>query len=356
MMAAGATGRQRVLEIIFAVLAMMFIPGALIEHWFSTHAPKPQPPPAMVNYQGAFNAGLQLERDKQCEPAISEFREAQMYASKLNSEKYALIRDALDHVATCGSELGRDADVQGAYNQIIGSLIDEGNQLKRNGQLPDALAKFQEAERRLPQLTEPNDNFLKTIREELAEVYFKLKRYPEEEQVLTAMVESVRQPVNDYRSVLGERYMEIAYLRSHYDDWAGAEKSNLRAIEEFDNTIATYPGTDASGLALTSGAQFSKGMAMYWLEIAYARESKFDSGLTAAEDAFQYNQKLQHGSPEVAKQIAELAVDIARHAHREDLVDLWQQRLKKVPAGPCPVPNINNPACVTPASPAPRSN
>ena len=78
-------------------------------------------------------------------------------------------------------------------------------------------------------------------RQRLAEVFWKLKRYSGTDAVFDRMIASVRQPLNDYDSALGQGYSNIAFVRSQLPDWESTEKACIRAIEEYDKTIATYP-------------------------------------------------------------------------------------------------------------------
>jgi tetratricopeptide (TPR) repeat protein len=160
------------------------------------------------------------------------------------------------------------------------------------------------------------------------------------------MIASVRQPLNDYDSALGQGYSNIAFMRSKLPDWEGTEKACARAMEEYDKTIATYR---ASG---SSDVRFSKAMAMYWLALAYANQRKQDLALSAADNAFQYTAQL-HNPAQLARMIADLGLQEAKASRQQELITTCQNRLSELPADPCPAPNIHNPNCITPVPDAP---
>jgi tetratricopeptide (TPR) repeat protein len=336
--------RQRVLEIVLALVAVVSIPPSLVHWWFSRPlaAPTAKPSPDQTRFEAAFHEGLQFEQSKQYELAIGKFHEAQLFANRLaEDQRHPSIRICDEHLLNCYTANGQDDLASGAYRRVTLGFIDEGEFLRRNRRFEDARPRFEQAEQRILQMSEPNERDLEVVRKELVEVYWNLQRYSDVDGVYARMIQSVHQPLNDYRSVLGEKYMEIAQMRSRYNDWQGAEKACLQAIEEFDRTLNTYPKSE------TSSAHTSKLVVMHWLEIAYAREGKTDLALSAAEDAFQANQQMW-GSHGMARDISTLALELAKQANDPQLVQQWQQRLNSLPTVPCPVPNIHNPACITP--------
>lgn len=338
--------RQRVLELIFAVLAILCVPPYLIDLWLSrTNASlKPKPSQTQVRFDAAYLAAKQFEHDKQYEAAIPKFREAELYASKLEDQRYEPMRKSSERVVFCYIMLGRTEEAHQAYRRLVLALIDEGDFFRKSNRLKEAAPKLEEAERRAMQLMPSDDDTVLAARVRLVDVYWKLKRYPDAENIYTRIIQSVNPPLNDYTSVLGQKYMEIAKMRSNYNDWEGAAKSCHQAMDEFDNTLRFYSGADSSQLAL---ARTSKVVAMYWLQIAYGRQGKMDLALEAAESAFQANQEI-FGSYGLASRIAKLALEAAAAAKKQDAIEQWQQRLSDLPKEPCPAPNIYNPACITP--------
>lgn len=341
--------RQRLLEIILAVVAVLFIPGYLINLYVShRYASATSAAPATdPRFKAAFDAGVTLEQNKEYEQAISKFLEAEMYAGKMQDGKYPAFEAAIEHYASCNQALGRDDSVLAARKQLIRMYIEEAEMLKRANQFEAAVTKLQQAEEGAQQFDHLDEPLLDISRQSLIDALWKLKRYSEVDEVFDRMIASVRQPLNDYSSVLGQEYTKIAMWRSKLPDWAGTEKACSHAIEEYDRTIQTYSSSDPSGNQLTSGPRFGKAMAMYWLEIAYAREGKEDLALTAADNAFQYNAEL-HGPATLGRDIAKLALDVAKKKQQSELMSAWQKRLRELPSDPCPVPNINNPNCITP--------
>jgi tetratricopeptide (TPR) repeat protein len=189
-------------------------------------------------------------------------------------------------------------------------------------------------------------------RQRLAEVFWKLKRYSDTDSVFDRMIASVRQPLNDYDSALGQGYSNIAFMRSKLPDWEGTEKACTRAIEEYDKTIATYPESGSSGGHPVSNVRFFKAMAMYWLALAYANQRNQDLALSAADNAFQYAAQL-HNSGQLVRTIAVLGLREAKGSQQQEFVTTWHKRLSDLPADPCPAPNIHNPNCITPVPAAP---
>jgi tetratricopeptide (TPR) repeat protein len=336
--------RQRILEIVLAVVAILSIPPSLVHWWLSrpVSASKAKRSPEQVRFEAAFQEAVQLEQGKQYEAAINKFLEAQLFANRLGEDqRRASMRMCDEHLVDCYTGNGQNDLAWGAYRRVTLGFIDEGEFLRRNKRYEEARPRFEEAEERILQMTTPNEKDLEIVRKELVDVYWHLQRYSDVDGVYARMIQSVDQPLDDFRSVLGEKYLEIARMRSLYNDWEGTEKSCLQAIDEFERTISTYPESK------TASARSSKVVGMHWLEIAYARESKWDPALSTAEDAFEANQEIW-GSYGMARDISKLALDVAKEANNQDLVERWQQRLDALPPKPCPVPDIKNPACITP--------
>jgi len=336
--------RQRGLEIVLAVVAILSIPPYLVHLWFSrpVSAPKAKPSADQTRFEVAFQEAVQLEQSKQYQAAIDKFHEAQFFANRLGEDqRRSPMRMCDEHLVDCYTGNGQNGLAWGAYRRVTLEIIDEGEFLRRNRRYEEARTRFEGAEQRTLQMPAPDERDLEVVRKELVDVYWNLQRHADVDSVYTRMIQSVQQPLDDYRSVRGEKYLEIAMMRSRYHDWEGAEKTCQLAIDEFDRSLSTYPKSE------TAGARTSKLVATHWLEIAYAREGKRDLALSTAENAFQANQEIW-GSYGMARDISTLAVEVAKEANDEQLVQRWQRRLNTLPPEPCPVPNINNPACITP--------
>jgi tetratricopeptide (TPR) repeat protein len=271
-----------------------------------------------------------------------------MYAGKMPSGKYAALETAIEHYRSCNAALGQQDEVHAASQQLIRTLFEEGESLSNTGQLEASVAKFQQVEQGAQDIRDFAVPMQDLARQRLLEVFWKLKRYSDVDAVSDRVIAAVRGPVNDYNSVLAEEYSKLALWRSHLPDWEGMEKACTRAIEEHDKTIAAYPESD-SGRRLTSNARFWKAMAMYWLALAYTNQRKQDAALSAADNAFQYSVRL-HSAHQLARQIADLGLQAAKTSQQPQLITTWQERLRHLPADPCPAPNINNPNCITPAA------
>lgn len=335
--------RQRVLEIVLAIVAIVSIPPSLVRWWLD-RTPKtyqPEPSPDQKRYDAAFGEALRLEQSRNYPQAISKFVEAQMFANRLEeNQRRSLIRLCDEHLTNCYTENGQNDLAWGSFRRVTLGMIEEGEFLLRNRRFDEARSQFEEAESRILQMPTPNETDLEVARRGLLAVYCSLQRYADADAVSDRMIESIHQPLGDNRSALGEKYLEIAKLRSEYKDWEGAEKACSRAIDEFERTQKSYPKSE------TASARTSMVIAMYWLQITYVRQQKWDLAQSAAENAFQANQEVW-GAYGLARGIATLALDVATQSNDPKLVELWRQRLSALPQEPCPVPNVNNPACIT---------
>jgi hypothetical protein len=336
--------RKRLLEIILAVVCILFIPGYLVNLYFSHHNAAAAPEALVTDpkFKAAFDAGVGLEQRQQYQEASSKFLEAEMYAGKMPKGKYPALETAIEHFRTCNAALGQQDVVQAASKQLIRVLFEDGDSLRNANQLEASVPKFQQVEEAAEGMNDFEVPIQDLARQRLVEVFWKLKRYSDADAAADRMIASVRQPLNDYNSALGEKYYSIGSLRSQLTDWQGMEKAFTRAIEEYDKTIASYPESN------TGNTRFAKGMAMYGLATAYANQRKQDLALSAADNAFQYTAEV-HNPEQLKKQIAQLGLQLADASKQQELITTWQKRLSDLPADPCPVPNIHNPNCITPA-------
>ncbi|HWZ97755.1 MAG TPA: hypothetical protein VN025_08350 [Candidatus Dormibacteraeota bacterium] len=335
--------RKRALEIILAIVCILFIPGYLVNLYFSHRnaATAPETPIHDPQFTAAFDAGVALEKHQQYQEAISKFLEAEMIAGKMRSGKYPALETAIEHYRSCNAALGQQDVVQAASKQLIRVLFEDGDSLRNANQLEASVPKFQQVEEAAEGMNDFEVPIQDLARQRLVEVFWKLKRYSDADAAADRIIASVHQPLNDYDSALGEKYYSIAYLRSQLTDWQGMEKPLARATEEYDKTIASYPESN------TGNARFAKAMAMYALATAYANQRKQDLALSAADNAFQYTVQV-HSPEQLKKQIAQLGLQLANASKQKELITTWQARLADLPADPCPVPDIHNPNCITP--------
>lgn len=339
--------RQRILEIALAILCVVFIPLAIVNfahEKINSAATAPHSVPRDPKFVEAFQAGIALEQQHRCDDAFNKFMEAEYYASKFTEGKNAAFRDVAEHLLACAVETG---DVQRADNhrkQLVRLIIEDGLDQRNRGHFDEAAAKFQEAEQRAVALDPPDPGLVQDARVPLAAALWKLGKVEDAEAAFSRMTSDVAQPLNDYTSVLGHKYLEVARIQSELGDWAGAQASCQHAIEEFDKTLFSYPANSGQSLSL------DKSLAMHWLQVAYVRQKKYDLSLTAAEQAYAYTEQV-NGPAEIKRQIAGLALDTAKTTSQQDAIGRWQQKLDSLPANPCPAPNINNPNCITPAYP-----
>jgi len=140
--------RKRVLEILLAVVCVLFIPGYLVNLYFShrSAAAAPEAPAIDPRFAAAFDAGVALERRQQYQEAIAKFLEAEMYAGKMPNGKYAALETAIEHYRSCNAALGQQDAVQAASKQLIRTLFEDGESLRNANQLEASVPKFQQVE------------------------------------------------------------------------------------------------------------------------------------------------------------------------------------------------------------------
>jgi len=345
--------RKRILEIILAVLCIVFIPLALLNYARGKLevANVPRRVERDPRFVAALQAGIALEQQQQYDAAFNKYMEAEFFASKMAQGKNDAFKEVVEHIVTCASASGDSERANNARKQIVRLMISSGIEDRDAGHFEEAAAKFQDAEQRVVSLDSPDAALVQDARVPLADALWKLGRFSDAEAVFARMASDVSQPMNDSRSVLGQKYMEIARIQSEIGDWAGAQASCQRAIQEFERTMSSY------GQQETASLTFEKSLAMNWLEVAYARQKKYDLALSAADQAYDYTTQV-NGPTEIKRQIAELALSAAQTSQQAAVQGRWQERLNALPANPCPAPSINNPNCVTPAvgSNPPTSN
>jgi tetratricopeptide (TPR) repeat protein len=325
--------RERILQIVLEIVCLVVFPPYLIHLWISRHAspvPKPKPSIAEVSYKTSFNEGVQLEENSQCGAAISKFRESEMYAAKLDQDKYPAVQQIEQRLADCSISLGREQDAENAQHRIAGILIDEGVALSRSGQWDAAIPILQEAEQRAQELNPTDVNYLQTSRVTLVNAYWRLKRYSDADGVYDRMLNSAPRTSNGYEFDLANEYMVISEMQSGHGDWAGTEHSLQEAIQNFDAAVRTY------GVSEELSAQISKSVAEYWLAQAYANDNKQNLALSMAETAFQDLGGVHSGQQELAAEVAQVGLKAAKTAHQDDAAEQWRQRASALPFAPCP--------------------
>jgi hypothetical protein len=336
--------RKRVLEIILAVVCVLFIPLALINYARGKleAANAPRPPARDPKFVAALQAGISLEQQQQYEAAINKYMEAELFASKMSQGKNDAFREVVEHIVNCASASGDTERANSARKQIIRLIIGSGIENRDAGHLEEAVAKFQDAEQRATSLDAPDAHLIQDARVPLAAALWKLGRSADTEAVFARMISDVSQPLNDFSSVLGLKCMEIAMIQSELGDWSGVETSSRRAIEEFEKTMSYYGESQTASLAQ------EKLLAMNWLEVAYAREKKYDLALSAADQAYDYSMKA-NGPVELKRQIAELAISAAQTSQQKSLETQWQERLNALPVpptNPCQGPAVKVTNCM----------
>ena len=140
--------RKRVLELILAVVCVLFLPGYLVNLYFSRHNAQAssEAPVTDPHFKAAFDAGVALEQGQQYRDAIPKFLESEMYAAKMPKGKYAALETAIEHYRNCNAALGEQDTVRAANKQLIRTLFEEGDSLRNANQLEQSVPKFQQVE------------------------------------------------------------------------------------------------------------------------------------------------------------------------------------------------------------------
>jgi hypothetical protein len=142
--------RKRVLEIILLVACVVSIPGYLVNlYWYRLNtASAPSAPVTDPQFKAAFDAGVALEQGKQYPQAISKFLEAEMYAGKMPSGKYAALETAIEHYRSCNAALGQPDEVHAASKQLsklyASSQVRLGRYATRQPETADLTRDFHE--------------------------------------------------------------------------------------------------------------------------------------------------------------------------------------------------------------------
>ncbi len=234
--------RKRILEIILAVLCIVFIPLALLNYARGKLevANVPRRVERDPRFVAALQAGIALEQQQQYDAAFNKYMEAEFFASKMAQGKNDAFKEVVEHIVTCASASGDSERANNARKQIVRLMISSGIEDRDAGHFEEAAAKFQDAEQRVVSLDSPDAALVQDARVPLADALWKLGRFSDAEAVFARMASDVSQPMNDSRSVLGQKYMEIARIQSEIGDWAGAQASCQRAIQEFERTMSSY--------------------------------------------------------------------------------------------------------------------
>jgi hypothetical protein len=288
-----------------------------------------------AKFRSLFDAGANAIKEAQYGAALDNFQEAERSTDQLTLDQYASLKNSRQQIASLCDASGRSSEAEGAYKALAASAIQQGQILWRGKHCDAALGEFGDAERFSKHLTETKQASLLQSRNSLVGCLEELHRYPAAVETTQRMIDYLRTSADAYDPALTAQYMNLARTYSLENDWKAAEQATLLASESCDNTISHFghdTGSDAE--QLVGGAISQKGVAQYWLVIAYWHEGNTDLALSTADDYFNY--KLEPGgrwgtvrlSPQ--KEVANLALQIATEANRQDAIDLWRQRLNNM--------------------------
>lgn len=289
-----------------------------------------------AKFRTLFDDGTRAMKEARYGEALNDFQEAERSTDRLAPDQYAVLKSSREQIASLSESSGRDVDTQGAYKSLAASAIRRGRALSEGSGCDTAVPEFEDAEKFSGRLIENKEESLLESRNELAGCLQQLHRYPEAVQTVQRMIDDLRAISNEYDPALVAQYMSLAYATSQKPDWDATEQALYTASNLCDKTIEHYAhesSTEADQLLY--GAIAQKSAALRWLVITYKNEGKTDRALSTADDWFNYNLDTggRHGVIRLSfnRDIAQLALQMATEAHREDAAELWRQRLASSP-------------------------
>ena len=211
------------------------------------------------------------------------------------------------------------------YNRLFQAGTDFARTNKRN----EAIANFEAAEQAAQQLAERKDESLREVRGWLASQYEVTERYPETEAVYNRMLDSLRETASDYDINFGSDYEWLSMIRGRESNWPGVEESSRQAIDAYDKTIRHFEGMEDPSHTLDS-AHFGKAMSLFRLANAYGQEGKMDFAVYTADQAFLYLTEVNANQQGMLKLFATLGMQLATKAQDQDAIATWRERLDKL--------------------------
>jgi len=332
---------KTLLWLLLAIFASV-VPSAIIRYVTSPRSPQEEVARQEEKYKSVnqakfrslFDAGTRAIRDAQYSQALDSFREAERSTDQPTPDQYASLKKSRQEIARLCEASGCNSEAEGAYADLVNSALREGDRLEA-GQPAAALAEYESAEQFSQHLTATKQSSLLQVRRKIAYCLSGMHRYPEAVQTTQLMIDDLRATAGEYDPRLTSLYLQLAETYSHENDWKDTERATMFASQSCDNIIERFHqdrGEEAVGLV--GGAISDKGIAMHWLEIAYWREGNTDLALSTADDYFNYKLEPAGGWGVIRlypqKDVANLALQIATEANRQDAIDLWRQRLNNL--------------------------
>jgi len=285
-----------------------------------------------ARFRSLFDEGTRAMKDARYTEALDDFQEAERSTDRLGTDQYASLKSSRQQIASLCESSGRDPEAQAAYKSLTASAMRWGQILRQASGCDPAIAEFEDAEKFSQHLTEGKENALLEARNSLSYCLQDRHRYSESVQTIQRMIDDIRSSSDEYDPALATQYANLAYANSLQNDWDDTEQalySTSSVCDKIIDRFARDPSTEAE--QRVGSAVSEKSVALRWLIIAYKNQGKTDQALSAADDFFTY--KLDAGGRwgvirlSLQREVAQLALQIATEANRQDDIELWKQRL-----------------------------
>jgi tetratricopeptide (TPR) repeat protein len=311
------------------VVAILFLPAFLILTFRPDVLDPKQPRPTMQSFKFGYliKTGSLYERFNWHDSAIAKFQEAEQYAGQMTGAdtQYESAQRVRYLLAQSYLAEGRSNEAEKTYGRIVQSGMDAGDAFRSQNQCDKAVPRYHDAERYSQKLTATKFASLQAARQNLAQCLSATNQNTELEQVDLDMIQTMQDSENPDRLKIGNTYIGVAFVRSHLQNWAGAQEALLQALDAFDDTTRQFSGRyDPENRALQ--AKSSRDVATWYLAVAYLNEGKADLALSTAESAYRI-----YSQPPVTQGILMQLILVGQKAasaqRDQEQIELWQQRL-----------------------------
>ncbi len=277
--------------------------------------------------------------------ALASYGEAERSLEELSDAQYESLKKGRLSVAQSYELSGNTSGAEEVYRTLTDCAIREARALIDRKESERAASRAQDAEQFADNLMTDKRQTLHEARSLLASAFTSLQRYPEAEAAQQRTIDFVKSSAEDYDPDLSQGYLGLAMIYQEAKDWSGMEQALTLAKESCDRTVAYYTSfndRDQASNDIVGQALTAKNMALYGLVTAYYRDHNFDAALSAADEFFSFasyeefppriysQSRMQPNTP---AQMAQLAVQIATEAGRQDALNLWQSRLGQTRPG-----------------------
>lgn len=278
-----------------------------------------QSPEDAARFQSSFETGNKALSDGLYATALDNFLEAERSASPLTDEQYNALKGVRLHIAQAYESLGDTSAANGVYRAMADCANRDGDTLLKTKSFEDALARGWDAKDLSEQLGEGKRDSLFAATSVLTGSLSALGRYSEAAEAQQRYIDFLKASAEPHDPALIQAYSLLDGIYSDAKDWHGAEEALVQVIKLSD-------GVDLGGISIL------RNWAQYNLVIAYNLEGNTDKALSSAEDFYtEYLEKERDISRPTgvvfhASNFAELALQIATNAKRQNDIDLWHKR------------------------------